>query len=208
MKWPDVMNNLLHYVAFGALGLGWYYVATQPIAATPAGGQLILAIQGAMATVAGVKGVKALRGSLSQPVGNAPPNQQAGFARPQLLGLVGALGLVTAMVAGCAGLSTQGPTTQGPVTAASQAQQSYLQAMTAHNNACGAWEAVYQTATQIRASGHASPTLIQQIDLLSSQLNPPCSPPFPKTAAEITAQTTQVLASVGILETIVKETKQ
>lgn len=99
-------------------------------------------------------------------------------------------------------------TTSVAPTGAPAAAQQYQAAMAAHDNACQLWSSAFSAALALRQAHQASPTLVQQINTLDPVLTPACEPPFPSTAAAVTAQTTQVMTSVGLLEYLTKESKK
>lgn len=207
MKWPDLVNNLLHYAAFIFLLFVWGYLVKSGLAQQPGGAQLLLAVQGAVGGLGFIKGSLAIANRRQPPQALPPPapgNDQAGFARPQLLGLLGVLGLGLAALSACQ-LPPASTSTATPLTAASQAESQYQAAMSYHNAVCMGWSVAYQAALALRQAGAASPTLTQQVNANEQVLNTACSPPFPTTAAAVTTQATQVATEVGLIEYILKK---
>ncbi len=110
------------------------------------------------------------------------------------------LGLI---LCGC----TLPPQSTAPATPA-QTQTKLLKAQDARNTACASWNTYFQLALRLKEAHQASPTLIQQTSLLDQTVTPVCTSPLPTDLNTLTAQTSQVLTNVGLLEYLVKESKK
>lgn len=115
--------------------------------------------------------------------------------------------LLVLMLTLALGACAMAPTSATPPTPA-QAQAKLLQAQDARNTACASWNTYFQLALKLREANQASPTLVQQTNLLDQTVTPVCTSPLPTDLTTLTAQTSQVLTNVGLLEYLVKESKK
>lgn len=97
--------------------------------------------------------------------------------------------LISALAA-CSPLSVVAPSTTTPT----------VSVQVAYAKACVAYGTAFSTALQLRIAGKLTPTQINQVSLLDSQITPICTGALPADPTAAIAQITTAVASLGLLQ--------